>query len=541
MQSFLSLWNGFSRREPEPEPGPEPAKPDTGQLSNEGHKGIIHSVTFSPDGKSVVSGSSDKTICIWDVDNLSPIGGLLRGHTSAVTSVSYSPLGDLIASGSWDSTIRLWNPNTGRQLAEPLRGLDVDINSVAFSPSGNLLTSGSDESSIQLWDLRSMDLGISPFKGHSYLVSSVVFTPDETRIVSGSYDKTMRIWDIERGATIVGPIEGHTQGIRSVAISPDGSQIISGSDDHTLRLWDSRNGTMIGNLFEGHTRWVSSVAFSPSGFYVVSGSDDKTVRTWDIRMCRQVGEPFEQHTDTVNSVAFSPCGRRIASSSYDETIKVWDISLGGSDLKHGSNAVLESEQRLEVEVWEPLGQHMSLNDMFSLLIRHGCADLSSALDTEQDAAILVSGGGFGDIRKGKLRNGSKIAIKTWRGSLIEQCDYKTLKVHGDIKALNVLISPEGVAKLTDFGLSVMSEASLAFSETTSTQAASTRWAAPELLLEGALKSKQSDVYALGMGSFLSDYTCKALFGTPLLCSYKKHRKSSLERSHTHSVSETIKS
>ncbi|CAE6533647.1 unnamed protein product [Rhizoctonia solani] len=72
------------------------------------------------------------------------------------------------------------------------------------------------------------------------------------------------------------------------------------------------------------------------------------------------------------------------------------------------------------------------------------------------------------------------------------------QVHGDIKALNVLVSPDGVAKLTDFGLSTMSESSIAFSATTTSQAGSVRWMAPELLLDESPKSKPSDVYALGM-------------------------------------------
>ncbi|CAE6455882.1 unnamed protein product [Rhizoctonia solani] len=71
-------------------------------------------------------------------------------------------------------------------------------------------------------------------------------------------------------------------------------------------------------------------------------------------------------------------------------------------------------------------------------------------------------------------------------------------VHGDIKALNVLVSSDGVAKLTDFGLSTMFELSIASSAATTSQAGSVRWMAPELLLEESPKSKPSDVYALGM-------------------------------------------
>ncbi|CAE6505247.1 unnamed protein product [Rhizoctonia solani] len=72
-------------------------------------------------------------------------------------------------------------------------------------------------------------------------------------------------------------------------------------------------------------------------------------------------------------------------------------------------------------------------------------------------------------------------------------------VHGDLKSLNVLVSADGTAKLSDFDLSMMSEANLHFSESSNNRTGSTRWAAPEILLEELPKrSKQADIYALGM-------------------------------------------
>ena len=66
--------------------------------------------------------------------------------------------------------------------------------------------------------------------------------------------------------------------------------------------------------------------------------------------------------------------------------------------------------------------------MFDCLTSTGCIDLSSQMDTHQDTALIVSGGGFGDIWMGKLHNGGKVAIKAWRTSTLEECNYKTIKV-----------------------------------------------------------------------------------------------------------------
>jgi WD40 repeat protein len=69
----------------------------------------VFSVAFSPDGKTLASGSFDKTIRLWDVAKGQPIGVPLTGHTDKVFSVAFSPDGRTLASGSADNTIRLWD------------------------------------------------------------------------------------------------------------------------------------------------------------------------------------------------------------------------------------------------------------------------------------------------------------------------------------------------------------------------------------------------------------------------------------------------
>ncbi|KAL5641699.1 hypothetical protein ACGC1H_001989 [Rhizoctonia solani] len=387
-------------------------------IVHKGHTHVVRSVAYSPDGKSIVSGSWDTTIRTWDAQSPSIIGEPLTGHSEWINSASYSPLGDIIVSGSSDKTIRLWDVNTRRQLGDPIKGNNLFF-SVAFSPDAKFIASGSGYSSpdsspsVQLWDVQKGTAVINPFKGHTQTVNSVQFSPNGTRVVSGSDDNTIRVWDVERGTTIVGPLEGHTNWVYSTAFSPDESQLVSCSRDGTLRLWDAREGRMIGNPYEGHTNSVYSVAFSPRGTYVVSGGTDKTVRLWDIRTGHQV-KLFSEHHGWVRSVAFSPCGQYIASGSLDKKVIIRNILGEDSDLAYPSGPHIITSQ-------------MSTKQMFECLTDAGCSDLSSLMDSKQETAMIVSGGGFGDIWMGKLHNGRKVAIKAWRTNTLEQCDYKTLK------------------------------------------------------------------------------------------------------------------
>ena len=76
-------------------------------------------MAFSPDGKTLASGSNDGTVRLWDVATGRPIGEPLTGHTGLVYSVAFSPDGKTLASGSGDGTVRLWDVATGRPIGHP--------------------------------------------------------------------------------------------------------------------------------------------------------------------------------------------------------------------------------------------------------------------------------------------------------------------------------------------------------------------------------------------------------------------------------------
>ncbi|KAB0241844.1 hypothetical protein EZJ55_16060 [Microcystis aeruginosa EAWAG127a] len=287
-----------------------------------GHNGSVNSVSFSSDGKTLVSGSRDKTIKLWNVETGKEIR-TLKGHDSYVLSVNFSPDGKTLVSGSWDKTIKLWNVETGKEI-RTLKGHDSAVISVNFSPDGKTLVSGSYDNTIKLWNVET-GKEIRTLKGHDSYVLSVNFSPDGKTLVSGSEDNTIKLWNVETGQEIR-TLKGHGSFFNSVNFSPDGKTLVSGSEDNTIKLWNVETGQEIRTL-KGHDSTVYSVNFSPDGKTLVSGSVDKTIKLWNVETGQEI-RTLKGHDSTVYSVNFSPDGKTLVSGSVDKTIKLWNGSTG---------------------------------------------------------------------------------------------------------------------------------------------------------------------------------------------------------------------
>ena len=203
-------------------------------VSLEGHSSGVHSVAFSPDGRTMVSGSGDDTIKQWDTASGTEIR-TLQGHSDSVLSVAFSPEGSTLASGSSDNTIKIWDTASGTEI-RTLQGHSDSVRSVAFSLDGRTMASGSDDNTIKLWDTAS-GTEILTLEEHSISVHSVAFSPDGRTLASGGYGgNTIKLWDTA-GGTEIRILEGHSSWVDSVAFSPDGRTLASGSNDNTIKLW----------------------------------------------------------------------------------------------------------------------------------------------------------------------------------------------------------------------------------------------------------------------------------------------------------------
>jgi WD40 repeat protein/serine/threonine protein kinase/tetratricopeptide (TPR) repeat protein len=286
------------------------------------HEKGVHEIAFSPDGKTVLTGSFDHTARLWDAASGQPIGSPML-HQNEVLAVAFSPDGKAVLTGSMDNTVRLWDA-TGRPLIAPLRHNDW-VNVVAFSPDGKTVLSGSFDFTARLWDATTGRPIGSPMR-HLEAIEAIAFSPDGKAVLTGSRDNTARLWDATTGQPLGPPLRHEGTGwVRAVAFSPDGNSVLTAGDDNTARLWDAATNRPIAPPL-WHQSLVFDVAFSPDGKTVLTGSDDCTARLWDAATGRSIGSPIRHHSG-VSDVAFSPDGKTVLTSSGNAAW-LWDVATG---------------------------------------------------------------------------------------------------------------------------------------------------------------------------------------------------------------------
>lgn len=379
--------------------------------SFQAHDGALSAIALTRDGRvlATAQAANSTAIKLWDLESAlttaragakpQPLT-LLEGHLSCPTTLSFSPEGRLLASGSLDHTIRIWDVQSGKEQRK-LQGHENHVFGVQFTPDGRLYSSGRD-GLVCAWSLESPVRRTGPEHGASGLLSVSLSPPDQrlaavrkdgaiatidlapgtapdllpelgTDNLLATYSANGRllflakrsgetlVWDtaqrqvlsrlpgsapavfyqesqdgqrlllmdkanrtsVWRTADWRETVHWRLERADCCALSLDGSLFATGREKGLVALWDTATGKHLGTLThikENTTR----LAFSPDGRWLAAASDAGPVTVWD-RGSRRPVAVLSGHLLSTTALAFSPDGHRLATGSSDkDAVKLWD-------------------------------------------------------------------------------------------------------------------------------------------------------------------------------------------------------------------------
>ncbi len=297
------------------------------------HKPPCTALTFSPDGRTLATGTADGKIRLWKSET-GASKETFAGHTGPISKLTFTQNGETLIStgGNWegDRTIKLWNTETWtNRTTLPLKVMN---NAVALSPDSNVLAVNHSEE-IGLWDVKTgkQIAHVRDKKISFTLVYLLEFSPDGESLAIGNSNE-IYLWDtkIQQFRTI---LIGHESMVSVLKFSPD-SKILASTSRHyegqgtgtSVWLWDTTTGQHIATLL-GHKEGVRLFEFSPDINTLVSTSGDLTIRLWDINT-GQLNASLTEHKTDIFSLEFIPDRTTLIARDWDANIHSWDLKTG---------------------------------------------------------------------------------------------------------------------------------------------------------------------------------------------------------------------
>lgn len=463
-------------------------KPSTIEMVQEsvftGHRGPIYSVAYSPDGTEIATASNDKRVLLWNptdvpafnLDNLLLKKNvqieqrILSGHSAPVQSVTYSRDGKLLITGGRDNAVKIWETKNGKSI-KTFRGHDSAVRSVDISPDGRQVISGAQDDKIILWNVNEYEelrvLNGNELVGHEDVILGAKFSNDGKKILTAGRDRTARLWESESGNPIRVFQEGHDFLTSKGLFLQNGRILATSAADNSVRLWNVETGTQMLRIPD--TGRAALIAASPNEKWLVTGYEPEeqnaqnngkkwSVLVWYVEDLvkaskekvtsldlKAYAKPIElrEHYNRITAIAFAPNDNRLISCDYQGRSILWDLDQQTSlwSERHHQRSVTDCE-------FSPDGQTIYLSSTDRTI-----SQVNAATGQENRESIMQHPSGVSTLKISP--NGKQLAsVCTMEsdllnpGSLIKLWDLETdkeiLNIESSAFAINDLqFSMEG--------------------------------------------------------------------------------------------------
>ena len=330
--------------------------------SAKAHDDLVASISFSRDGKSLLSTAHDYTIKVWDTDSRD-LRKTLRGHGGWVIDALFvgNDAGRVV-SVSKDASVRSWDTDVaGEDLTLIKRQRDDDeedssaqphsdeILSARFDPSGQRVVSASLDHTARVLEIEPENMTFREIanlemndsdeskdqlsEGTAFRAMSAAVDRANGHLFVGSADATVRIWDVSRG-TQLGKLTG-TGLNRALAVSANGRLVLTGSSSPETKaiLWGidptGVKSPKILYRLKGHEEAVTALAISPDGRTLFTGDRIGVGYLWDTATGQRRAKRIEDARGfRINDASFSPDGTELLMVSDDQFLTRVDSKTG---------------------------------------------------------------------------------------------------------------------------------------------------------------------------------------------------------------------